>query len=129
MLKALVLLLALWAWALPAPAAEPASGAQRRAQKVVRSDNTRRDWELQLESVGRKFSFRCVKAMTGRCAVRFVDAPKADSSEADLHVEWIGVPVGATVERTLKGQAYGLCIATMVGEDKACDPPTALTAL
>ena len=111
-------------------AAEPAaSAAPRLVHKLVRSADMRRDWELAYTLSDRKLSLRCVKSMTGRCGVRLVDAPRADAPEADLHVEWIGVPAGSTVDRTLKGQAYALCLRPDVGDDKACEPPSALTAL
>lgn len=112
-----------------ARAVEPAASAPRLVQKVVRSADTRRDWELAYTLADRKLTLRCAKSMTGRCGVRLADAPRADASEADLHVEWIGVPAGATVERTIKGQAYGLCFAPTVGDDKACPPLSTLTAL
>lgn len=108
-------------------AAEPAASAPRLVQKVVRSADTRRDWELAYTLSDRKLSLRCVKSMTGRCGVRLVDAPRADAPEADMHVEWIGVPAGSTVDRTIKGQAYALCFRPDVGDDKACEPPSALT--
>ena len=111
----------------PAPAAEPAASAPRLVQKVVRSTDTRRDWELAYTLSDRRLSLRCVKSMTGRCGVRLVDAPRADAPEAELHVEWIGVPAGATVDRTIKGQAYALCFRPDVGDDKACEPLSALT--
>ncbi len=110
-------------------AVEPAASAPRLVQKVVRSTDTRRDWELAYTLADRKLSLRCVKSMTGRCGVRLVDAPRADSPEADLQVEWLGVPVGSTVDRVLKGQAYALCFRPDVGDDKACDPLSALTPL
>ena len=112
----------------PVKAAEPAVSAPRFVQKVVRSADTRRDWELNLDWTDRKLSLHCVKAMTGRCAIRIVDAPKVDSAEVDLYVEWIGVPVGKTVQRTFKGQAFGLCLSVVVGDDKACEPLSSLTA-
>ncbi len=109
-------------------AAEPAASAPRLVQKIVRSADTRRDWELSYTLVDHKLSLRCVKSMTGRCGVRVVDAPRAEAPEADLHVEWIGVPAGSTVDRVFKGQAYGLCFRPDVGDDKACEPLSALTA-
>ena len=111
----------------PAPAAEPAASAPRLVQKVVRSTDTRRDWELAYTLSDRRLSLRCVKSMTGRCGVRLVDAPRADAPEAELHVEWIGVPAGATVDRTIKGQAYARCFRPDVGDDKACEPLSSLT--
>jgi len=110
-------------------AAEPAASAPRLVQKLVRSADTRRDWELAYTLSERKLTLRCVKSMTGRCGVRLVDAPRVDAREADLHVEWMGVPSGSTVERVIKGQAYALCFRPDVGDDKACEPPTALTPL
>jgi hypothetical protein len=109
-------------------AAEAPASAPRLVQKVVRSNDTRRDWELAYTLSDRKLSLRCVKSMTGRCGVRLVDAPRADAPEAELHVEWIGVSAGSTVDRTLKGQAYALCLRPDVGDDKACEPLSALTA-
>jgi hypothetical protein len=124
----LLLLAPLWL-APPADAAEPAASAPRLTHKVVRSVDSRRDWELAYTLTDRRLTLRCVKSMTGRCGVRLVDAPRADAREADLHVEWLGVPAGSTVDRTLKGQAYALCFRPDVGDDKACEPLTALTAL
>jgi hypothetical protein len=115
--------------AVAAHAAEPAASAPRLTQKIVRSADSRRDWEVAYTLADRRLSLRCVKSMTGRCGVRLVDAPQAGSSEADLHVEWMGVPVGSTVERTLRGQAYALCFRPDVGDDKACEPLSALTPL
>ncbi|MGM9480856.1 hypothetical protein ACS5PN_06670 [Roseateles sp. NT4] len=109
-------------------AAEPAASAPRLVQKVVRSTDTRRDWELAYTLSDHKLSLRCVKSMTGRCGVRLIDAPHADAPEADLHVEWIGVPAGSTVDRTIQGKAYALCFRPDVGDDKACEPLSALTA-
>ncbi|RZL29884.1 MAG: hypothetical protein EOP35_24775 [Rubrivivax sp.] len=123
-----VLLLALPLLAGSAQAAEPAASAPRLVQKVVRSADTRRDWELAYTLLDGRLSLRCVKSMTGRCGVRFVDAPRADSREADLHVEWIGIPSGSTVDRVINGQAYALCFRPDVGDDKACEPLSALTA-
>ena len=120
------LLLALPLLAAAGQAAEP---TPRLIQKVVRSEDTRRDWELAYTLSDHKLSLRCVKSMTGRCGVRLVDAPKADSREADLHVEWLGVPAGSTVDRVIKGEAYGLCFRPDVGDDKACAPLSALTPL
>lgn len=119
-----LLLIALPLLAGIAQAAEP---APRLIQKVVRSEDTRRDWELAYTLSDRKLSLRCVKSMTGRCGVRLVDAPKADSREAELHVEWIGVPAGSSVDRVIKGQAYALCFRPDVGDDKACEPLSQLT--
>jgi hypothetical protein len=127
-MKAL-LLLALPLLVSASQAADPAVSAPRLVQKVVRSADTRRDWELAYTLSDRKLTLRCVKSMTGRCGVRLVDAPRAEAPEADLHVEWIGVPAGSAVDRTLKGQAYGLCFRPDVGDDKACEPLSALTAL
>jgi hypothetical protein len=108
-------------------ATEPAASAPHLVQKVVRSADTRREWELAYTLSDHRLSLRCVKSITGRCGVRVVDAPRADSPEADLHVEWLGVPAGSTVDRVLKGQAYGLCFRPDVGDDKACEPLSALT--
>jgi len=110
-------------------AAEAPASAPRLVQKVVRSNDTRRDWELAYTLSDRKLSLRCVKSMTGRCGVRLVDAPRADAPEAELHVEWIGVSAGSTVDRTLKGQAYALCLRPDVGDDKACEALSALSPL
>lgn len=121
-----VLLLAALCATAVAQAAEPAASAPRLVQKVVRSADTRRDWELAYTLRNHELSLRCVKSMTGRCGVRLVDAPRADSRETELHVEWIGVPVGATVDRAIKGQAYALCLRPDVGDDKACEPLSAL---
>ncbi|MDR7268022.1 hypothetical protein J2X20_000651 [Pelomonas saccharophila] len=122
----MVLLLALFAGG--SRAVELAASAPRLVQKVVRSTDTRRDWELAYTLSDRKLSLRCVKSMTGRCGVRLVDAPRADAPEAELHVEWIGVPAGSTVDRTIQGKAYALCFRPDVGDDKACEPLSALTA-
>ena len=127
-MKAL-LLLALPLLVGASQAAEPAASAPRLVQKVVRSADTRRDWELAYTLSDRKLTLRCVKSMTGRGGVRLIDAPRADAPEADLHVEWIGVPAGSVVDRTLKGQAYGLCFRPDVGDDKACEPLSALSPL
>jgi hypothetical protein len=121
-----LLLIALLLLAAAAHAAEP---APRLIQKVVRSEDTRRDWQLAYTLSGRKLSLRCVHSVTGRCGVRLADAPKADSNESDLHVEWLGVPVGSTVDRVVKGDAYALCLRPDVGDDKACQPLSALTPL
>lgn len=126
-MRAFVLALPLLAGVVQA--AEPAASAPRLVQKVVRSADTRRDWELAYTLRDHQLSLRCVKSMTGRCGVRLVDAPHADSREADLHVEWIGVPAGATVDRTIQGQAYALCFRPDVGDDKACEPLSALSPL
>jgi hypothetical protein len=123
------LVAALLALAGPARAAEPAASTPRLIQKLVRSTDQRRDWELAYTLSGRKLSLRCNKSMTGRCGVRLVDAPRADAPEAELNVEWIGVPVGSTVDRVLKGQAYALCFRPDVGDDKACEPLTELSPL
>ena len=128
-MRRLVVLLPLLAGAASSGAVEPAAPAPRLVQKVVRSTDTRRDWEVAYTLANHKLSLRCVKSMTGRCGVRVADAPQADSPEADLHVEWIGVPAGATVDRTLQGAAYGLCFRPDVGDDKACEPLSALTSL
>ncbi|RZJ08149.1 MAG: hypothetical protein EOP39_14560 [Rubrivivax sp.] len=122
-----LLLFALPLLSVAAQAVEPAASAPRLVQKVVRSEDTRRDWELAYTLSGNRLSLRCVKSMTGRCGVRLVDAPNADSREAELYVEWLGVPVGSTVDRVIKGQAYALCFRPDVGDDKACDPLSALT--
>jgi hypothetical protein len=127
-MKAL-LLLALPLLVSASQAADPAVSAPRLVQKVVRSADTRRDWELAYTLSDRKLTLHCVKSMTGRCGVRLIDAPRADAPEADLHVEWIGVPAGSTVDRVLKGQAYGLCFRPDVGDDKACEPLSALSPL
>lgn len=111
-----------------AHAAEPAASAPRLVQKVVRSTDQRRDWELAYTLRDHQLSLRCVKSMTGRCGVRVADAPRADAPEAELHVEWIGVPVGGTVDRRLTGQAYALCFRPDVGDDKVCEPLSALTS-
>ena len=111
-----------------AQAVEPAASAPRMVQKVVRSTDTRRDWELAYTLTDGRLSLRCVKSMTGRCGVRLVDAPRVDAPESELHVEWIGVPADTTVDRTIKGQAYALCFRPDVGDDKACDPLSALSA-
>lgn len=87
-MKAL-LLLALPLLVTATHAAEPVGSAPRLVQKIVRSADTRRDWELTYTLSDHKLSLRCVKSMTGRCGVRVVDAPRADSPEADLHVEWL----------------------------------------
>lgn len=123
LLLALPLLLA-----APARAEEPV-GAPRLVQKVVRSADPRRDWELHYTLADRRLTLRCVAAMTSRCGVRLTDAPRADAGEADLRVEWIGVPAGSTVERTLGGAAYALCFRPDVGDDKACPPLSELSAL
>lgn len=123
------LLLALSLLAGSVYAAEPAASAPRLIQKIVRSADTRRDWELAYMLRDRQLSLRCVKSMTGRCGVRLVDAPRADSPEADLHVEWIGVPAGGTVDRKIQGQAYALCFRPDVGDDKACEPLSSLAPL
>jgi hypothetical protein len=123
------LVLALLALAGTARAVEPAASAPRLIQKLVRSTDQRRDWELAYTLSDRKLSLRCNKSMTGRCGVRLADAPRADAPEAELTVEWIGVPVGSTIDRTLKGQAYGLCFRPDVGDDKACEPLTQLSPL
>lgn len=120
---------ALLAPLVAARADEPPAGGAHLVQKVVRSADTRRDWELQYTLSGSRLSLHCVKSMTGRCGVRLVDAPAQDAPEAELHVEWIGVPAGATVDRTLKGRAYGLCFRPDVGDDKACEPLAQLTPL
>ncbi len=122
------LLLSLLVLTGAAQGAEPAS-APRVVQKLVNSADMRREWTLSYTLTDRKLSLRCLKSMTDRCGVRLVDAPRADASEADLHVEWIGVPAGSTVERTIKGTAYGLCFRPDVGDDKACEPLSALTPL
>lgn len=109
-------------------AAEAPTPAPRLVQKLVRSSDTRRDWELAYTLSDRKLSLRCVKSMTGRCGVRLVDAPRADAPEAELHVEWIGVPAGSTVDRSLSGKAYALCFRPDVGDDKACEPLSVLTS-
>lgn len=108
-------------------AAEPAASAPRLVQKLVRSADTRRDWELAYTLRDHRLSLRCIKSMTGRCGVRLVDAPRADAPEAELHVEWIGVPAGSTVDREIRGQAYALCFRPDVGDDKACEPLSSLT--
>ena len=128
MRRFLVLALPLLALAVTSRAVEPAASAPRLVQKIVRSADTRRDWELAYTLRDHQLSLRCVHSMTGRCGVRLVDAPRADAPEAELHVEWIGVPAGATVDRTIKGQAYALCFRPDVGDDKACEPLSALTA-
>lgn len=127
-MRRLLTLLPLLALAGACHAAEPVASAPRLVQKVVRSADTRRDWELAYTLRDHELSLRCVKSMTGRCGVRLVDAPRADSREAELHVEWIGVAAGTTVDRTIKGQAYALCFRPDVGDDKACEPLSALTA-
>jgi len=129
MKQALLLALALPLLVGTAGAVEPAASAPRLVQKVVRSTDTRRDWELAYTLSDRKLSLRCVKSMTGRCGVRLIDAPRADAPEAELHIEWIGVPAGSTVDRTIKGQAYALCFRPDVGDDKACEPLSALMPL
>ena len=122
-----VFVVALLALAGLTRAAEPVASAPRLIQKLVRSTDQRRDWERAYTLSDHRLSLRCVKSMTGRCGVRVVDAPRADAPEADLHVEWIGVPAGSTVDRMLEGQAYALCFRPSVGEDKACEPLSALT--
>ena len=126
-MKKALLVLTLTLLAGSGHAVEPAASAPRMVQKVVRSADTRRDWEVAYTLVDRKLSLRCVKSMTGRCGVRLVDAPRADAPESELHVEWIGVPSGSTIDRALKGTAYGLCFRPDVGDDKACEPLSALT--
>lgn len=129
LLAAPLALLALIGPARAVPEAASAASSPRLIQKLVRSTDQRRDWELAYTLSDRKLSLRCIKAMTGRCGVRVVDAPRADAPEAELHVEWIGVPVGGTVDRSLKGQAYGLCFRPDVGDDKACEPLSQLSPL
>lgn len=122
-----VLVVALLALAGSTRAAEHAASAPRLIQKLVRSTDQRRDWELAYTLRDHQLSLRCVKSMTGRCGVRVADAPRADAPDTELHVEWIGVPVGSTVDRRLTGQAYALCFRPDVGDDKACEPLSALT--
>lgn len=135
LLLGLPLLLALPAQAIepvvaptPAPTSAPTS-TPHLVQKLVSSADMRREWTLSYTLSDRKLSLRCLKSMTGRCGVRLVDAPRVDSQEAELHVEWLAVPAGGAVDRTIQGQAYGLCFRPDVGDDKACEPLSALTAL
>ncbi len=126
-MRRLLILLPLLALAGVGHATEPAASAPRLVQKLVRSADTRRDWELAYTLRDHRLSLRCIKSMTGRCGVRLVDAPRADSPEAELHVEWIGVPAGSTVDREIRGGAYALCFRPDVGDDKACEPLSSLT--
>ncbi|WP_243655585.1 hypothetical protein [Roseateles saccharophilus] len=127
-MRRLLLLLPLLAAVATSQAAETAASAPHLVQKVVRSADLRREWELAYTLRDHQLSLRCVKSMTGRCGVRLVDAPRADAPEAELHVEWIGVPAGATIDRRIQGRAYALCFRPDVGDDKACEPLSALTA-
>lgn len=131
LLLGLPLLLALPAQAIePVVASTPApTSTPHLVQKLVSSADMRREWTLSYTLSDRKLSLRCLKSMTGRCGVRLVDAPRVDLQEAELHVEWLAVPAGGAVDRTIQGQAYGLCFRPDVGDDKACEPLSALTAL
>ncbi len=128
-MKQALFVLALALLASAGQAADAPASAPRLVQKVVRSTDTRRDGELAYTLADRKLTLHCVKSMTGRCGVRLIDAPRTDAPEGDLHVEWIGVAAGSTVDRTLKGQAYALCFRPDVGDDKACEPLSALIPL
>ncbi|WP_373717592.1 hypothetical protein [Roseateles sp.] len=132
----------LWALTLAAALAVPASADQpsapsakssesisnRLVTKTVRVEG-RRNWEgsYAAASATRRIDLFCLKSDTGRCGFRIVDGHMNKAGAIELQVEWIGLPTGGSAQRTLSGESYAVCVRSDVGDDKGCQPTSALT--